>query len=162
MACSKLSDYIIIEPGRVYDTWARAICDYEKGSETELELRKGDIIEVMNKLETGWYNGTKDSLSRGWFPASCVEPTKSPLPQEEGKVINVWARALRDHPAGDKDGLEFKKGDRITVTHKLENGQWRGVMKGVDGGWFPSSYVESDKGPTIIEGRFYCQRDTRI
>lgn len=41
--------------------------------------------------------------------------------------------------------LEFKKGDKITVTQKEEGGWWEGTL-GDKTGWFPSNYVKEIKG----------------
>ena len=40
--------------------------------------------------------------------------------------------------------LNFKKGDVITITQKLEGGWWEGTLEGKTG-WFPSNYVKDAK-----------------
>jgi son of sevenless-like protein len=37
-----------------------------------LSFRRGDIIEVLNRLETGWWDGLLGE-QRGWFPSNYVE-----------------------------------------------------------------------------------------
>lgn len=157
-----MSGITVVEPGRVYNTWARALYDFDDGHEENLKMKRGDVIEVTNKLETGWWNGSLDGHSRGWFPALYVETCKSPLPPEEGKVLHVWARALRDYEGVGKEWNGFKKGDRIGVTHKLEDGRWRGTVDGASSGWFPSSYVESCEGPVIVERKLERERYVKM
>ena len=158
-----MSEIISVEPGRVYDTWARATYDYEGGGDGDLKLKKGDVIEVTNKLETGWWNGTVDGHNRGWFPASHVEQCDSPLQPELGKISpGTWVRALQDEEGLDETALAFKKGDRIAVTHKPDCDRWIGTVTGATSGWFLASNVEEYKGIIIIERRLEHPRPTRM
>lgn len=46
--------------------FACALCDYEDG-QLHLSFRKGDIIQVITQLESGWWYGALHGTS-GWFP----------------------------------------------------------------------------------------------
>lgn len=45
--------------------------------------------------------------------------------------------------------LCFKKGDKITVTQKDDEGWWEGTL-GDKTGWFPSNYVKECKGKCFL------------
>ena len=51
----------------------RAIYDYTASMYDELSIRYGDIINIHDKQEDGWWLGECDS-SIGIFPATYVEP----------------------------------------------------------------------------------------
>ncbi|CEJ58242.1 hypothetical protein PMG11_06907 [Penicillium brasilianum] len=49
--------------------FVRAMYDYDADDHTSLSFRRGDIIQVLNQLETGWWDGVIDN-TRGWFPSN--------------------------------------------------------------------------------------------
>ncbi|KAJ6164926.1 hypothetical protein N7470_003598 [Penicillium chermesinum] len=49
--------------------FVRAMYDYDADDHTSLSFRRGDIIQVLNRLETGWWDGVIDNV-RGWFPSN--------------------------------------------------------------------------------------------
>lgn len=51
---------------------AKALYDYAPQNADELELHADDIIEVHNKQEDGWWEGSTRG-KRGVFPANYVE-----------------------------------------------------------------------------------------
>lgn len=54
----------------------RALYDYIADDPTSLSFRKGDIIQVITQLESGWWDGIIDNV-RGWFPSnycSVIDP----------------------------------------------------------------------------------------
>ncbi|RMJ26087.1 Cell division control protein [Aspergillus sp. HF37] len=44
--------------------------DYDADDHTSLSFRRGDIIQVLNQLETGWWDGVINNSVRGWFPSN--------------------------------------------------------------------------------------------
>ncbi|XP_072526764.1 sorbin and SH3 domain-containing protein 2 isoform X3 [Salminus brasiliensis] len=53
----------------------RAVYNYVPRNEDELELREGDVIEVMEKCDDGWFVGTsRRSKMFGTFPGNYVKP----------------------------------------------------------------------------------------
>ncbi|KAG1148339.1 hypothetical protein G6F37_004035 [Rhizopus arrhizus] len=73
----------------------RAIYSYYSEEKSSLSFKKGDYIDVLTKLESGWWDGWCNG-ERGWFPSNYVEIVKedtSPFskPPEKGlppKPIN--------------------------------------------------------------------------
>ncbi|KAL8914299.1 MAG: hypothetical protein Q9172_007110 [Xanthocarpia lactea] len=50
----------------------RALYDYHADDRTSLSFRQGDIIQVLTRLESGWWDGVIRGV-RGWFPSNyCV------------------------------------------------------------------------------------------
>ncbi|OGM45902.1 cell division control protein Cdc25 [Aspergillus bombycis] len=50
--------------------FVRAMYDYDADDHTSLSFRRGDIIQVLNQLETGWWDGVINNSVRGWFPSN--------------------------------------------------------------------------------------------
>ncbi|XP_060029511.1 neutrophil cytosol factor 1 isoform X1 [Erinaceus europaeus] len=60
----------------------RVIADYEKSSASEMALAVGDVVDVVEKSESGWWF-CQMKTKRGWVPASYLEPLDSPDEAEE-------------------------------------------------------------------------------
>ncbi|XP_061588722.1 jouberin isoform X2 [Cololabis saira] len=54
----------------------------------ELDLDKGDLIQVLFKEEEAWWFGRSSSGDEGYFPAACVEPL-------QGRASRVTPTLLR-------------------------------------------------------------------
>ena len=50
--------------------FVRAMYDYDADDHTSLSFQRGDIIQVLNQLETGWWDGVINNKIRGWFPSN--------------------------------------------------------------------------------------------
>ncbi|CCJ29719.1 unnamed protein product [Pneumocystis jirovecii] len=50
----------------------RALYDFNSPELSSLKFSAGDVIEVLNKLENGWWDGILGD-QRGWFPSNYVE-----------------------------------------------------------------------------------------
>ncbi|NWT61583.1 NCF1 factor, partial [Erythrocercus mccallii] len=60
----------------------RAIADYEKSSTSEMALKAGDMVDVVEKSENGWWFCQLKN-KRGWVPAAYLEPMDGPDESEE-------------------------------------------------------------------------------
>ena len=58
--------------------FVRAMYDYNADDYTSLSFRQGDIIQVLNQLETGWWDGVIDNV-RGWFPSNYCAIVTDPV-----------------------------------------------------------------------------------
>ncbi|KAM0334052.1 hypothetical protein ACHAQA_001072 [Verticillium albo-atrum] len=78
--------------------YVRALYDYEAEDRTSLTFNEGDVICVLNRLETGWWDGVLNNV-RGWFPSNYCEVITNPeeMPQVE------------DEPLGEDDEQEFEE-----------------------------------------------------
>ncbi|OJJ37551.1 hypothetical protein ASPWEDRAFT_50698 [Aspergillus wentii DTO 134E9] len=50
--------------------FVRAMYDYDADDHTSLSFQRGDVIQVLNQLETGWWDGVINNNVRGWFPSN--------------------------------------------------------------------------------------------
>ncbi|PKS12916.1 hypothetical protein jhhlp_000257 [Lomentospora prolificans] len=62
------------QPGAMY---VRALYDYEADDRTSLSFHEGDVIQVINRLDSGWWDGVINGV-RGWFPSNYCEVITSP------------------------------------------------------------------------------------
>ncbi|KAI0036552.1 ras guanine nucleotide exchange factor domain-containing protein [Vararia minispora EC-137] len=51
--------------------FCRTLYDYQSNDDAFLSFHKGEIIEVMTRLESGWWDGVLGE-ERGWFPSNYV------------------------------------------------------------------------------------------
>jgi len=113
-------------PGAMY---VRALYDYEADDRTSLSFHEGDIIQVITRLESGWWDGVINGV-RGWFPSNYCQIITSPdeMPEleegadtermdEETDEQEVYDEGLDDddlseHDEGEGLPLEGSEGDR--------------------------------------------------
>ena len=63
--------------------FVRALYDYDADDRTSLSFRQGDVIQVLNQLESGWWDGIINDV-RGWFPSNyCAVVNR---PEDSGKA----------------------------------------------------------------------------
>ncbi|XP_068436442.1 neutrophil cytosol factor 1 isoform X2 [Clinocottus analis] len=124
----------------ILDTY-RVIADFDKTSKHEIDLRTGDLVEIVEKNQNGWWFCQGES-KRGWVPASYLEPLDGPEeaeedePNYEGEMF-VTSRAYK---AEQEDEVSLEIGETIAVIHKLLDGWWV-VRKGDETGHFPSMFL---------------------
>lgn len=75
-ASSSLMNGIVgpAQPGAMY---VRALYDYEADDRTSLSFHEGDVIQVINRLDSGWWDGVINGV-RGWFPSNYCQVITSP------------------------------------------------------------------------------------
>ncbi|KAL8735938.1 MAG: hypothetical protein Q9166_000500 [cf. Caloplaca sp. 2 TL-2023] len=57
--------------------YVRALYDYDADDRTSLSFRQGDIIQVLTRLESGWWDGIIHGV-RGWFPSNYCAIVSAP------------------------------------------------------------------------------------
>lgn len=60
------------EPAAPAQCFARAAFDFPPENDRELELKKGDVVEVLQQVDEWWYGVLPDGRE-GYFPANYVE-----------------------------------------------------------------------------------------
>jgi hypothetical protein len=58
---------------------ARAKFDFEAKTPVEMELKKGDHLRLIRKVDDNWYEGINVRGQMGIFPCSYVETIKQPI-----------------------------------------------------------------------------------
>ncbi|KAJ3039353.1 hypothetical protein HK097_002864, partial [Rhizophlyctis rosea] len=76
-------------------TVVRALYDYDGSEEASLRFRRGDIIQVLNQLESGWWDGLCRG-ERGWFPSNYVSPMETVVdaPAWEQPQAGPWIKQI--------------------------------------------------------------------
>ena len=95
------------------DTVYEAKYDYKGSTDAELVLSVGDIVEVIEKQEAGWWRGVCRGEEGGggeervgWFPMSYVKPTIIEEKEGAGQVGGV---------SGDKETEEVEASGIIII-----------------------------------------------
>jgi son of sevenless len=80
--------------------FCRALYDYQSRDTSSLSFRKGDIIEVLTQLDSGWWDGLLHE-ERGWFPSNYVAPVSEQEIEQELRAAQMdpqdsdWQRESR-------------------------------------------------------------------
>lgn len=129
-----------------------AMADYEKQKKNECSLTAGQMVEVIDKNQNGWWFVSLDNFNEGWVPATYLEPLygteeaqvevfspgqgippPSPLlPPFLPTVIMYTEQYVTSsgYHAQNPDELSFEKGVIVDV-----------ITKGLDG-WWKIQYVD--------------------
>ncbi|KAF3705610.1 SH3 and PX domain-containing protein 2B [Channa argus] len=117
-----------------------AVTDYEKQESSEISLHVGQVVEVIEKNESGWWFVSSED-AQGWVPATCLEAQDDPddftLPGEEEEKYSV----IYPYSARDQDEIDLERGMIVEVIQKNLEGWWKIRYQGREG-WAPASYLK--------------------
>ncbi|XP_067899512.1 SH3 and PX domain-containing protein 2B isoform X2 [Heterodontus francisci] len=121
-----------------------AVTNYDKQESTEINLHQGQVVEVIEKNESGWwFVSTADE--QGWVPATCLEAQDgaqddlsivSAKPGEEENFVVIYPYLARDN-----DEIDLERGAVVEVIQKNLEGWWKIRYKNREG-WAPASYLK--------------------
>ncbi|XP_023022284.1 CIN85 and CD2AP related [Leptinotarsa decemlineata] len=136
----------------------RVVFSYNQDHEDELNLKVGDIIDIIGEEEEGWWKGSLNG-KQGVFPSNFVEEipwqphassrevslaTELDLkaPTLPAKPVKQLCEAKFPYKAQNEDELSFKEGDIIVLINKdsQDPGWWQGELNGKIG-VFPDNFV---------------------
>ncbi|XP_065114461.1 SH3 domain-containing kinase-binding protein 1 isoform X2 [Paramisgurnus dabryanus] len=84
----------------------KAAFSYAPQNEDELELKIGDVIEILGEVEEGWWEGTLDGKT-GMFPSNFTKElfteTEDLTPQDESRSTKT---SIKDSTGSESDGGE--------------------------------------------------------
>ena len=69
------------------ELYVRALYPFASEEESSLSFDEGDIIRVLTKLDSGWWDGFLDG-KRGWFPSNFVEEVELVESEEESRSVS--------------------------------------------------------------------------
>lgn len=143
---------------------ATALYDYKATDSEELSIKKDERLVVLDDSK-GWWKVENSRHEKGYVPSNYVKKTKptgkswlkgksTKSPKENGAMSSPGEYFVpQDVLAGfetvivkfsyqpqNDDELLLKKGDKITVLERKEDGWWKGKIR-MQSGWFPSNYV---------------------
>uniref|UniRef100_A0A3Q2CEX8 SH3 and PX domains 2B n=1 Tax=Cyprinodon variegatus TaxID=28743 RepID=A0A3Q2CEX8_CYPVA len=117
-----------------------AVTNYEKQEGSEISLLVGQVVEVIEKNESGWWFVSSDD-AQGWVPATCLEAQDDPddftLPGEEEEKYSV----IYPYSARDQDEIDLERGMIVEVIQRNLEGWWKIRYQGREG-WAPASYLK--------------------
>lgn len=102
----------------------KAIDSYEAQGDGQVSFEEGDIIQVLDKIEDGWWFVAK-GLEEGWVPCSYLEPLK--VGQEDDTISSLDIEkyvTVEKYTAEEDDELSFPKGVTVDVLQKSLDGWW--------------------------------------
>ncbi|KAL4958068.1 ras guanine nucleotide exchange factor domain-containing protein [Aspergillus filifer] len=111
--------------------FVRAMYDYDADDHTSLSFRRGDIIQVLNQLETGWWDGVINGNVRGWFPSNyCAVITD--LREVEDHVAHVQHDADLSAESGAGEDFEEEHDDDVDSHDNARDSQPILPIEGMD------------------------------
>ncbi|XP_040891757.1 SH3 domain-containing protein 19 [Toxotes jaculatrix] len=134
--------------GDSYGKRVQAIHDFIPEGPGELGLRAGDVVTMVEKVDSEWYRGTCRG-STGFFPINYVKllsDSPKPLPKRKPKPPSVTSGprcvARFDFEGEHSDELSFSEGDVIQLKEYVGQDWARGQIGGSGIGIFPLNFVE--------------------
>ncbi|XP_013876129.1 SH3 domain-containing protein 19 [Austrofundulus limnaeus] len=126
----------------------QALYDYFPGNLDDLDLREGDIVTDVEKMDDQWYRGTLNG-SIGYFPINYVQVLSNPpksLPDKKPKpkpaaISGPRCEARFDFEGEHSDELSFSEGDVIQLKEYVGQDWARGQV-GISIGIFPLNFVD--------------------
>ncbi|KAM9827402.1 uncharacterized protein ACB057_017793 [Neosynchiropus ocellatus] len=134
-----------------------ALFDYEGEEEDELTFSQGDVISLLEPVDSEWLRGQIHGRV-GIFPlrfANVVEPLvseknaseliQSIAPKTAESCLteaDEWAVALFDFPGQTAGDLSFHKGALIQVIEHIDHEWRRGKLEGREG-LYPAAFTQS-------------------
>lgn len=94
--------------------FCRALYDYQTRDTSSLSFRKNDVIEVLTRLESGWWDGLLGD-ERGWFPSNYV----TVISDEEAELV------LSGYE-GPQQVQQIDSRVHITQEHYISEPEWGG------------------------------------
>jgi len=116
----------------------RGLFDYNPDDPNELQFKQGDIITVLQKDPSGWWQGELNGRV-GVFPS--VDWVEEIGVSSEPKGPKQ-CRALYEYRADNEHELSIKPGDILTV-EKDDDGWYTGRNQNGQVGIYPSNYVQA-------------------
>ncbi|XP_026210831.1 SH3 and PX domain-containing protein 2A isoform X2 [Anabas testudineus] len=123
------------------------VANYEKQEPAEISLQAGEVVDVIEKSESGWWF-VSTAEEQGWVPATYLNShsgTRDDLELgaskagEEEKYITV-----QPYSSQGKDEIAFEKGVIVEVIQKNLEGWWFIRYRDKEG-WAPASYLKKMK-----------------
>ncbi|XP_029031743.1 SH3 and PX domain-containing protein 2A isoform X5 [Betta splendens] len=123
------------------------VANYEKQEPAEISLQAGELVDVIEKSESGWWF-VNTAEEQGWVPATYLNShsgTRDDLELgaskagEEEKYVTV-----QSYSSEGKDEIAFEKGVIVEVIQKNLEGWWFIRYQDKEG-WAPASYLKKVK-----------------
>ncbi|KAJ4364676.1 hypothetical protein N0V83_009273 [Neocucurbitaria cava] len=139
------------QQGGVYVT---ALYDYEADEDTGLSFHRGDIIQVISVLESGWWDGVLNGI-RGWFPRNFCTSEPGHLSDEDSLSDSS------QNTSGDEGSHSGKGATGVSVMNKDGTVTYQPLLDGMTVAhgvlaWRPNQWTK-----VLDESKFLPERDPR-
>ncbi|XP_066475840.1 SH3 and PX domain-containing protein 2A isoform X8 [Tiliqua scincoides] len=123
------------------------VSNYEKQENSEISLQAGEVVDVIEKNESGWWF-VSTSEEQGWVPATYLESQSgirddSEINMSKGGEEEKYV-TIQPYTSQGKDEIGFEKGVTVEVIQKNLEGWWYIRYLGKEG-WAPASYLKKVK-----------------
>jgi len=121
-----------------------ALYNYDATEDNELTFVEGDLIDLLEENESGWWRGRlQNNGKEGLFPSNFVEEQGKPSAGSGTIEIRSDFVALYDYDAEDNTEISIKENDILFVESETD-GWYYGYNKNTPTikGNFPSNFVE--------------------
>lgn len=128
-----------IAPQNLY---VRALYDYQADDAGSLSFRLGDVIQVLNQLDNGWWDGWLHGV-RGWFPSNyCESITQNDLHmlQQDGQSEDE-DYDLDEESDGDYE-VYLDEGYRDNANDTMDGANGARGQSEQDGLWIPQASAD--------------------
>ncbi|XP_072179949.1 cytoplasmic protein NCK2-like isoform X1 [Diadema setosum] len=152
-----LQPHNAVHPGdNSFSQLAQVIFQYKAAQDDELNLNKGDMVNVLEKSGDGWWRGECNGES-GWFPSNYVSEKDTSLPNsqislgsskgEESYVPEDFVQGVRTLYAfkgRNDEELNFESGEALDIISNSSDDLdwWKARNKHGQIGLVPRNYVE--------------------
>ncbi|KAL9983258.1 hypothetical protein ACROYT_G005404 [Oculina patagonica] len=128
-----------------------AIADYKKQNRNEVNMVAGDIVEVIDKNENGWWFVNVDE-EQGWVPAAYLENEDGDTDEFKNQPLQSGERLITttNYKAELDDEISFEVGVLVTVLEKNFDGWWLIRYQNREG-WAPAMYLKKPD-PSQLHG----------
>jgi len=119
-----------------------ALSDFQKCGKGQVNLVAGDVVEVIEKSDNGWFFVNIES-EQGWVPCSYLEPVDGSkentvekcVTEEKFVCVKLFKKSLDDE-------IDLELGAIVDVIQKGSDGWWEVRFKG-NLGWAPRAHLKS-------------------
>jgi len=101
-------------------THVKAKFDFTAQDESQLSFKKGDVIQVIKRLDCGWWDGVCNN-ERGWFPSNYVDEYEG---EDKGQLylkIDGQGKQYYVNSKGDEFSYDYPLNQTINDTLKTRS-----------------------------------------
>lgn len=145
------NDDVAEEEEYISTFFVQASYDYQSTDPSSLSFRKGDIIEVLSCLESGWWDGLLGE-ERGWFPSNYVQvlPTQQqPVAPEPAQPSHQQQQNQRQEQSATL-GAPVANGTHVVQRNSVVD--MADVMGGDEGAGWVDAGVDLQRAVNGIAG----------
>ncbi|XP_063290703.1 SH3 and PX domain-containing protein 2A isoform X3 [Pelobates fuscus] len=123
------------------------VSNYEKQENSEISLKTGEVVDVIEKNESGWWF-VSTAEEQGWVPATYLDSQSGTKDDSEINTSKLGDEekyvTIQPYTSQGKDEIGFEKGVTVEVIQKNLEGWWYIRYQGKEG-WAPASYLKKAK-----------------